>query len=954
MRKLVLAFLLVAASTARAASEYPPHYQWQTLESAHFLVHFHQGEEELAQRAAAIAEDVHVRLVPMMKWTPRAKTHLVLSDHVDVSNGSATPFPLNRIEVYVSAPGGDPTSPIAYYDDWLDLVITHEYAHILHLDQAHRIPRLIRTVFGRNPASFPNAYSPLWMTEGLATFVESEVTQAGRVKGTYLDMVLRAAAEEGRWPTEAQASGLTPYWPGGSARYLFGGRFLTWVARKHGVDKLARYFNEYSGRLIPFLHNRNARQVFGASISELWSEWSREQQAAYAAEAGRVREAGLSAPLRVTALGYETRYPLLSPDGRRLAYSHRGPYERPSIRVFDVTGKGEIATHAVHTTSSLSWSPDGTSIAYADLEYHRTFSLLSDLYIWRVGERSARRLTHGARLKHPAFTPDGRALIAVANRAGRNALVEVDVATGAIRTLVAPDDNTQFSDVHVSADRIAVAEWSEGRIDVVTYTRDGRRIANLTAAWPRSTNAAPRFTSDGATILFSSDVTGIANIYSVPAAGGEPRRVTNVIGGAFFPTSVDGTDIYFADYHANGFDVARVDGGAMYSIQARQSGAAGFSSPNIDAGRRAEARRSTGTTTTRPYSALRSLAPRWWAPIFSDETIGATTSGGDVLGFHTYTATVTNDGHALVYNYDRLYPTFTFATLRYDDDVVSFNTSQGLQTYTETDHRLLAQVSMPWRRFDRQVVGYAGAVRDRISGTPPPFVGEADLDRVGVFRGTLQGLRGGVIFNSARQFGFSVSHESGMTARLDYENLSRVLGSDRTVQQLRADVRGYLPIPLARSPLGRHLLAARVAAGNTTGDYIFQRELRVGGTGSGEFLGLESRNFPVRGYDTGTLRGYRAALASAEYRLPLWQIDRGPSTWPIFFNRLVGAAFADAGTAWQRDGARRTIASVGAEVGLDLFLSYVAPLRYRMGVAYLLNDPGRGELQPYVALETSF
>ena len=154
VRNLLLSLLLFAASAVHAAS-YPPGYRWQTLETAHFLVHFHQGEEELAQRAAGIAENVHTRLVPMMRWTPRGKTHLVLTDHVDVSNGSATPFPLNRMEVYVSAPGGDPTSPIAYYDEWLDLVIAHEYAHILHLDQAHGIPRLLRTVLGRNPATFP-------------------------------------------------------------------------------------------------------------------------------------------------------------------------------------------------------------------------------------------------------------------------------------------------------------------------------------------------------------------------------------------------------------------------------------------------------------------------------------------------------------------------------------------------------------------------------------------------------------------------------------------------------------------------------------------------------------------------------------------------------------------------------------------------------------------------------
>ncbi len=944
---MLLVAVAFVAPMLQAASEYPPNYKWRTLTTEHFFIHFHQNEEALAARAAAAAERAHSTVSPMLHWTPRERTHLILTDHVDITNGSATPFPQNRIEVYISAPGGDPSSPLAYYDDWLELVITHEYTHILHLDQARGIPRALRTVFGRNPVAFPNEWSPLWMTEGIATFVESEATNAGRVKGTFLDMVLRSAAVEGRWPRENEASGFTPFWPGGSTRYFFGSKFLTWVARKYGTDALARYFNEYSGRLIPYLHNRTAQHVFGASISELWTQWTREQESAARAQLERMRAEGLTPATRLTTLGYETKYPLLSPDGARIAYSHRGPFERPTVRVIDVATGRDVATHAVNTTSSLSWSPDGTAIAYADLEYHRAYSILSDLYIWRIGERRERRLTRGARLKHPAFTLDGRALIAVENRAGRNRLVEVDAASGAMRTLVEPDDDTQFSDVQVSGDRIAVAEWKQGRIDVVTYRRDGTRIANLTASLPRATNAAPRFTRDGATILFTSDVSGIANIYAVPADGGALTRLTNVFGGAFYPTSLNGRTIYFADYHANGFDIARAEVSATpFAPPATTTAQA------VDVNRIATDPLADSVST--PYSAWRSAAPRWWAPIFGEGLLGATTAGGDVLGFHQYTATITNDAQSLVYTYDRLYPTFTLAAIHYDRDAVIFRTNAGLRTYTEENKRLFVQASVPWRRFERQVVGYVGAVRDDISGNPPEGVTEADLNRVGAFRGILQGPRAGIIFNNARAFGFSVSRENGVTARIDYENLSRAFGSDVSLQQVRTDLRGYLTLPYRRSPLGRHVLAARLAGGQTSGAFVLQRELRVGGTGQGELLGIESRNFPVRGYDASTLRGRRAAIASLEYRLPIRELDWGPSTWPVFFHRIVGDVFVDAGKAWQRNGATRTIASTGAELSLDLVLNYFAPLRYRAGVAYLLRDPGKGEVQPYMTLETSF
>src|SRR5205085_9527601 len=55
-----------------------------------------------------------------------------------------------------------------------------------------------------------------------------------------------------------------------------------------------------------------------------------------------------------------------------------------------------------------------------------------------------------------------------------------------------------------------------------------------------------------------------------------------------------------------------------------------------------------------------------------------------------------------------------------------------------------------------------------------------------------------------------------------------------------------------------------------------------------------------------TLRGYPAiveagrsyTLGNLEYRFPIVNIDRGPSTLPIFLNRINGAIFFDYGSAF--------------------------------------------------------
>ena len=595
--RVAAALTLLLVSPLFAAT-YPPHYRWQTITTEHFLVHFHQGEEDLARRAASIAERAHERLVPLLGWTPAERTHLILTDHVDVSNGSATPFPNNRIEVYVSAPGADPSSPLEYYDNWLNLVITHEYAHILHLDQARGFARVWRAVFGREAAlGFPNAWSPPWITEGLATLLESELTTAGRLKGTFLDMILRTAAVEDRFLSVSEASGLSPQWPRGNVRYFYGAKFLSWLSAREGADKLRQYVNEYSGNIIPFRVNATAKDVYGESMNALWNEWSSQQQAAYRAE---VAQLGPITPReRITTLGEETRHPLLSSDGTRLAYTHEGPFERPTIRVIELATGREIARHAVNNASPISWSPDGTGIAYSQLEFVGSYALRSDLYVWEI-DGGGRRLTRGLRLKDPAFTPDGRSLVAVQNEAGRNRLVEVALEDGAVTPLVTPPAAIQFSEpvLNAAGDRIAVAQWENGRIDVVLYDRRGGLISNLTRSLPRSTNTSPKFGADG-TVYFTSDVTGIANVYAVSESGRELRRLTNVYGGAFFPTTRDGRRFYISDYSADGFDIAMLDATQSYAIVPREREA----SDDIPAPLAA-------TTASRPYSARQSVRPR--------------------------------------------------------------------------------------------------------------------------------------------------------------------------------------------------------------------------------------------------------------------------------------------------------------------------------------------------------
>ena len=145
------------------------------------------------------------------------------------------------------------------------------------------------------------------------------------------------------------------------------------------------------------------------------------------------------------------------------------------------------------------------------------------------------------------------------------------------------------------------------------------------------------------------------------------------------------------------------------------------------------------------------------------------------------------------------------------------------------------------------------------------------------------------------------------------------------------------------------MLALRAAGGRNSGEFVLQRQLRVGGDSTGALTTLDITNFPVRGFDEGTLRGQSAAIGSAEYRFPIYEIDRGPSTYPLFFNRIHGDVFGDGGRA-----SGRHSASAGAEVSADFIVANALFIRLRTGVAARLTEPDRGKVVPYVSIGSSF
>ncbi|MEK7803334.1 MAG: peptidase S9, partial [Deltaproteobacteria bacterium] len=285
MKKLVvcISFLAVLCAGPTQAANIDPSFKFSTMETEHFSVHFHQGLEDVAQKAASIAEEAHDILVNEFKWTPREKTQMVLVDNSDFTNGFATVLPYNTIYIFVVPPSIDMT--IGEYEDWLAILIIHEYSHILTMDPARGYSDVMRSIFGKPipggdllsflmfiAAGPPNVFLPRWWHEGIATWSETEHTVMGRGRSTFYEMILRMAVLENNIPAADKINGEPPYWPDGHMPYIFGLRLQKYIADKYGKEALGDLNMSHAGRFPYFLNGAPQRLFKGKNYVALYRE----------------------------------------------------------------------------------------------------------------------------------------------------------------------------------------------------------------------------------------------------------------------------------------------------------------------------------------------------------------------------------------------------------------------------------------------------------------------------------------------------------------------------------------------------------------------------------------------------------------------------------------------------------------------------------------------------------
>jgi Tol biopolymer transport system component len=512
------------------------HFDWQVIETEHWLVHYYPEEKEGAMAAARMAERSYARLSRVIDHQFREKKPIVLF-------ASRSDFGQNNI----TGDLGESTEGVTEYArDRMILPLSGDlgsFEHVLTHEMVHEFQYDIfaRGKAGANVQTLNEINPPDWFIEGMAEYLSSGPNHI--LTTTWL----RDAAVTGTLPTiEQMTERPDKYFP-----YRYGEALWQYVGERWGDAAIGEILQNVTTLGVA----RAFQRQLGLSLHELSDAWRESVNAKYLPQASVLdRPSAFSQPLLTEKKsgGQIFLAPSLSPDGNRIAFLSNGNQKRGELFIdlwladartgkrikrlvesttnpnfeelrlaysqssfsnngrmlaFTAQREGKDVMYLMDVASasvtrrvdlpsidaiwSPVWSPDDRQIAFSG--FHGG---ITDLYIVDADGKNLRQLTNDEYGDlQPAWSPDGKKIAFATDRG--------------------PDSN--LSILKFAKWRIAVLDIASGAIDVLP----NQGGLNINPVW----------SPDGQQLAFVSDRTGIPNIFLFDFNDRQHYQLTNLLGG---------------------------------------------------------------------------------------------------------------------------------------------------------------------------------------------------------------------------------------------------------------------------------------------------------------------------------------------------------------------------------------------------------------------------------------
>ncbi len=567
-------------------------YTWHVLATPHFDIHYYEGAEAFAVRAALVLEDGYDEYTYKLKEVLPWRVPVILySNHADFLETNVTTGHLSEgVQAFAEPSRRRIVLPFTSSFKEFQHTAIHELAHVFTFHIIYN--RMLDNVFTRNYL-FP---APLWVMEGLAEYL-AEGWDADA------DMFIRDAVIQDYLYPFYMISGFYVYKEGQSV--------FNYIADTYGHEKVLEFLDALAG-------TRSAeaalQRTLGLTEDQLYDQWSKSLRKHYwplYPDKQELSDIGRRLTDHVKDHAYYNTKPVLSPDGEFIVFfsDRSGMIEVRVISALDgkevanvVTDSRSNTYESLHLlTSSVCFDPTGDKVAFVakssghDALFVRNFKTLDE----RVYKIKSNGLTA------PAWHPTRDEIVVSATYHGQTDLLLIDLKDGTTRRLTDDPQDQLTPRFYPDGKKIAFVYYPEVTIPVpANFDGENRTVlSEMNFLDPNNVrtdatydiyefdmvtrvqralvespgdDTEPLVLADGKTIIYASDESGVNNLHAGNVDTRETYRFTDVLGGLFTPTVHEEKGrIAFSAFVKGGWDIYVSDDlpallGRRYSEPARR------------------------------------------------------------------------------------------------------------------------------------------------------------------------------------------------------------------------------------------------------------------------------------------------------------------------------------------------------------------------------------------------
>jgi hypothetical protein len=505
---------------------------------------------------------------------PHRMTYLLLTDFEDNGHGGAIVMPYNMIMLGISP--FDFAFSITPSSERFQWLFSHELTHITLADKANKSDMVWRKVFlGKvkrdekmpltafwSYLTAPRWYAPRWYHEGIACYLETWMSGGvGRALGPYDEMYFRSIVND-KYPIYSavglETEGTTVDFQVGANSYLYGTRFVTYLAQAYGDEKITAFYSRTDDSKA--FYARQFRKVFGKTVQKAWNEWIDFENTFQTKNIEAIKQFPLSyfRPITPEPLGSFSTIGF-DANEKKIYAAINHPGDISHIASLDIqTGKVKkicvLDSPMLYSVTFLAYDPLRKLIFFS--EQNSKYRSLVKVDVESGKKETLIRLSRTGNL---AFNPVDRCLWGVKHDNGYATLVKIPEPYTETVPMYTTDFGRSLLDLAISNDgnrMSATLTGIRGEQSIILFdlTQLESGIKEIETLYKSEDNTLTqfRFSNDDRYLIGTSYYTGVSNIWRISLDNKTFELMSNDETGLFMPQQVGEDSLFVIKFHRNG------------------------------------------------------------------------------------------------------------------------------------------------------------------------------------------------------------------------------------------------------------------------------------------------------------------------------------------------------------------------------------------------------------------